>query len=118
MNIPLSIIADGGPTFMIPLILLMIVIITLFIVGLTCKLTLTKSSKLIGHVSLFALVWGFLGSTIGLITAFDAIDAKGAIAQPMMAGGLKIALLTTLFGLVAFLIGRFTMIVLAIKNKE
>jgi hypothetical protein len=36
----------------------------------------------------------------------------------MMAGGLKIALLTTLFGLVAFLIGRFTMIVLALKNKE
>ena len=117
MNIPLSIISDGGPTFMIPLLLLIVVIIILFIIGLVGKMTLAKCSKLIGHVSLFALVWGFLGSTIGLITAFDSIDGAGEIAQPMMAGGLKVALLTTLFGLVAFLIGRVAMIVLTLKTK-
>jgi hypothetical protein len=110
-------IMEGGPTFMIPLVILILVIIALFIASLAGKFKKEKALKLIGHISLFALVWGFLGSTIGLITAFDAIDAAGTVSQPMMASGLKVALLTTVFGLVTFLIGRITMIVLAIKSE-
>lgn len=112
-----SIITDGGPTFMIPLVLLIVVIVVLFALALIGKQAIGKTSKLIAHISLFAMVWGFLGSTIGLITAFDAIEGAGGVSQPMMASGLKIALLTTLFGLIAFLIGRVAIIVLTLKEK-
>jgi len=113
----LSIISDGGPVFMIPLVLLMVVVIILLVVALSGKMSINKASKLIGHVSLFALVWGFLGSTLGLISAFDAIESVGGISEPMMASGLKIALLSTLFGLITFLIGRAVIIILTLKEK-
>lgn len=112
-----SIITDGGPVFMIPLVLFILAILVLFVLALTGKQENSKTSKLIGHISLFAMVWGFLGSTIGLIAAFDAIEGAGGVSQPMMASGLKIALINTLFGLVTFLIGRATMIVLAVSKK-
>ena len=110
-------IMEGGPVFMVPLVLLILLIIVLFILVIIGKKDNSKTSKLIGHLSLFGMIWGFLGSTIGLITAFDSIDASGAVSQPMMAGGLKVALLTTVFGLVTFLIGRIAMIVLALSSK-
>jgi hypothetical protein len=113
----LSIIQDGGTTFMVPLLLLILTIVILFVVALTGKKDKEKMSKLIGHISLFGMIWGLLGSTIGLITAFDSIDAVGAISQPMMAGGLKVALITTVFGLATFLIGRAAMIVLTLTSK-
>ena len=31
-----------------------------------------KFKELLSHISLFALVWGFLGMMLGLINAFDA----------------------------------------------
>jgi hypothetical protein len=114
---PVNIIQDGGPIFMIPLVLLIVLILILFILAFIGKNAINKTSKLIGHISLFAMVWGFLGSTIGLIAAFDAIEGSGGVSQPIIASGLKIALITTLFGLLAFLIGRATMIVLALKDK-
>ncbi|WP_432411550.1 MotA/TolQ/ExbB proton channel family protein [Rasiella sp. SM2506] len=117
MRIPLNIISDGGPFFMIPLILFIFLLIILCIVAIRKVETREKYTKLISHVSLFALVWGFLGSTIGLIQGFDAIQSVDDMSNGMMAGGLKIALLTTLFGLITFLIGRFCMILITLKSK-
>lgn len=117
MKIPLNIISDGGPFFMTPLILFIFLLIILCVLALRKAETRKKYSVLISHISLFALVWGFLGSTLGLIQAFDTIESVGDISNGMMAGGLKIALLTTLFGLVTFLIGRFCMILITLKSK-
>ncbi|GAB5401195.1 MAG: hypothetical protein Aureis2KO_27800 [Aureisphaera sp.] len=110
-------ISEGGPVFMIPLVLIILFTIGLLIYTLALKKNKTKMSQLIGHISLFAMIWGFLGSSIGLISAFDAIDASGSVAQPVIASGLKVALLTTVFGLLAFLIGRLSMIVLHVKSE-
>ena len=117
MRIPLNIISDGGLVFMLPLVAMILLIVILLILAFTKKQQQAKFSKLIAHISLFALVWGFLGSVLGLIQAFDAIQAVGDISSGMMAGGLKVALITTLFGAITFLIGRFCMILITLNAK-
>ena len=47
---------------------------------------------------------GFMGTVIGMIGAFDAIEAAGDISPSLVAGGIKVALLTTVFGLVVAII--------------
>ncbi|MGB1248585.1 MAG: MotA/TolQ/ExbB proton channel family protein [Chitinophagales bacterium] len=47
---------------------------------------------------------GFLGTVWGMIQAFDAIEAQGDISPTVVAGGIKVALLTTVFGLVVAII--------------
>ena len=47
---------------------------------------------------------GFMGTVIGMIDAFDAIQRAGDIQPSMVAGGIKVALLTTVFGLITAII--------------
>lgn len=47
---------------------------------------------------------GFLGTVIGMVEAFDAIEAAGDISPTLVAGGIKIALLTTVTGLIVAII--------------
>ena len=58
-------------------------------------------------VSLFialAPMLGFFGTVVGMIFAFDTIEAAGDISPSIVAGGIKIALLTTVAGLIAAMI--------------
>lgn len=58
-------------------------------------------------ISLFiatAPMLGFLGTVIGMVQAFDAIEAAGDISPTIVAGGIKVALLTTVFGLIVAII--------------
>ena len=47
---------------------------------------------------------GFLGTVIGMIEAFDAIQAAGDISPNVVAGGMKVALITTVGGLIVAMI--------------
>ena len=47
---------------------------------------------------------GFLGTVIGMIAAFDAIQAAGDISPNVVAGGMKVALITTVGGLIVAMI--------------
>lgn len=47
---------------------------------------------------------GFLGTVIGMIKAFDAIEVAGDISPSLVAGGIKVALITTVTGLVVAMI--------------
>ncbi len=47
---------------------------------------------------------GFLGTVIGMVQAFDKIQQVGDISPTVVAGGMKVALITTIFGLIAALI--------------
>ncbi len=63
--------------------------------------------KNISWISLFialAPMLGFMGTVIGMIGAFDAIEAAGDISPSLVAGGIKVALLTTVFGLIVAMI--------------
>ena len=58
-------------------------------------------------ISLFialAPMLGFMGTVIGMIDAFDAIEAAGDIQPKLVAHGIKVALLTTLAGLIVAVI--------------
>ncbi|MFD2035048.1 MotA/TolQ/ExbB proton channel family protein [Belliella marina] len=58
-------------------------------------------------ISLFislAPMLGFMGTVIGMISAFDAIEAAGDISPSLVAGGIKVALLTTVAGLIVAII--------------
>ncbi len=48
--------------------------------------------------------FGFLGTVIGMVQAFDDIEAAGDISPTVVAGGMKVALLTTVFGLIVAII--------------
>lgn len=47
---------------------------------------------------------GFLGTVIGMVMAFDQIQKAGDISPTVVAGGMKVALITTIFGIVVALI--------------
>ena len=47
---------------------------------------------------------GFLGTVIGMVQAFDNIQQVGDISPAVVAGGMKVALITTIFGLIVALI--------------
>lgn len=47
---------------------------------------------------------GFMGTVIGMIQAFDKIQQVGDISATVVAGGIKVALLTTVFGLIVAII--------------
>jgi biopolymer transport protein ExbB len=63
--------------------------------------------KNLSWISLFialAPMLGFLGTVIGMIQAFDAIEQAGTVSATIVAGGIKVALITTVFGLVVAII--------------
>ena len=63
--------------------------------------------KNVSWVSLFialAPMLGFMGTVIGMIDAFDKIQAAGDMNPSLVAGGIKVALLTTVFGLIVAII--------------
>ncbi len=63
--------------------------------------------KGLSWLSLFialAPMLGFLGTVIGMIFAFDKIVSDGQVSPTTVAGGIKVSLLTTVFGLIAAII--------------
>ena len=47
---------------------------------------------------------GFLGTVIGMVMAFDDIQKAGDISPTVVAGGMKVALITTIFGIIVALV--------------
>ena len=47
---------------------------------------------------------GFMGTVVGMVNAFDDIERAGDISPTIVAGGMKVALLTTVFGLITAII--------------
>ncbi|WP_299885001.1 MotA/TolQ/ExbB proton channel family protein [uncultured Lacinutrix sp.] len=63
--------------------------------------------KNVSWISLFialAPMLGFMGTVIGMIQAFDKIQQAGGMDATLVAGGIKVALLTTVFGLIVAII--------------
>ncbi len=66
-----------------------------------------RLEKGLSWIALFialAPMLGFMGTVIGMIQAFDDIEAMGDISPTIVAGGIKVALLTTVFGLIVAII--------------
>tara|TARA_R110002033_G_scaffold94179_1_gene143303 strand:+ start:2701 stop:3060 length:360 start_codon:yes stop_codon:yes gene_type:complete len=113
---------EGGPFFM-TLILISLLLSLFFLVKgfLSLKSYPEKSNKmlrLVSDASLLGLVLGFLGSIIGLIGAFDAIESFDKMDSAILAGGLKVSFLTTVFGSFVFIISRIGILILRSMIKE
>jgi biopolymer transport protein ExbB/TolQ len=73
---------------------------------------------LTSDAGLLGLVIGFFGSILGLIQAFDSIESIGVeISAPLLAGGLKVSFITTVFGTLTFVISRIGLLILKGMHK-
>ena len=113
---------EGG-TFMMSLILICLLLSLFFIIkgfiNLTKNSTYSKKmTQLAAESGLLGLVLGFFASILGLITAFDTVEAMGNPDPAIFAGGLKVSLLTATFGLFTFVISRIGILVLKAMQKE
>ena len=50
---------------------------------------------------------GFLGTVIGMVMAFDRIETAGDISPTIVAQGMKVALITTIFGIIVAIVLQF-----------
>ncbi len=112
---------EGG-TFMMSLILICLLLSLFFIIKGFINLNKNtvyskKMTQLAAESSLLGLVLGFFASILGLITAFDTLEAMGNVDPAIFAGGLKLSLLTATFGLFTFVISRIGILVLKGLNK-
>jgi biopolymer transport protein ExbB len=67
--------------------------------GLIEMSKLEKGLVILATLTNIAPLLGFLGTVIGMIIAFQSIEAAGEVEATLVAGGIKVALLTTAAGL-------------------
>lgn len=71
----------------------------------------------IKHVGGFAAALGTFGTLVGLFFAFNALERSAeTIPFPMIMGGLKVSLITVLYGLIVFFISMIIYIVLKLRQ--
>ncbi|MDO1500909.1 MotA/TolQ/ExbB proton channel family protein [Winogradskyella maritima] len=101
--------SEGGPFMYIILIFLLLSIFFAVMAFVKRGKDETASKKMIGlagDTCLLALVLGCLGSVVGIIVLFDMVEAVGEPNPALFSGGLKVSMLTIVFGIFAFTIGR------------
>jgi biopolymer transport protein ExbB/TolQ len=102
----------GGSLFMSILTILLVIIVAVsacYAVVIASGKSKEKANfahrlKYVKSIGLFTMITGILGQLIGLFDAFSAIEAAGDISPSIMAGGLKISLITTLTGIFIYMI--------------
>ena len=112
---------EGGALFM-SLILICLLMSIFFTVKSILKIKTDKevSKKILKHISdsgTLGLALGVMGAFLGLISAFDILEASGAAEPAIIAGGLKVALLSPLFGLLTFSVSKLAILILRIIQK-
>lgn len=85
---------EGGMGFMI--------IITLFLIGLF--IAAWKAPKWVKEIGLGGLVTGAFATLLGFVQACDAIQMIGDVSQAVICGGLKVAMIPVLYGLIVYFI--------------
>ena len=76
----------------------------LTIIGIGMLLAFFLKKNAVKQLGLLALAIGALGQMIGLFGAFEAIESAGGVSQAMLAGGLKVSSITTIYGLLIYVI--------------
>ena len=112
---------EGGALFMSLILLCLLLsiyfMVKSFLILNTDKETSKRMLKHIGDSGTLGLALGVLGAFIGLITAFDVIEATGGAAPSIIAGGLKVAILSPIFGLFTFSFAKLSIMVLRLIQK-
>jgi hypothetical protein len=113
---------SGGVMFMHPLSLLFIV--NIIIIGYVIAMRAGRKEislrwiEAIRHIANLAAVFGVFSTLIGLFFAFSALESSAEIIPfPVISGGLKVSLITVLYGLIIFMISYSFYIVLKATHK-
>lgn len=97
----------GGPLFMGILTIILIAAVALavyiFVQG-GKKDAKAPSATLVKEIGIFGLIFGIFGQFMGLYQAFTAIEQMGSVSPALLAGGLKVSTITTLYGMIIFVI--------------
>jgi biopolymer transport protein ExbB/TolQ len=113
---------EGGAVFMFPLAILLtnIGLILYSIFALIQKKVLpTKYLEAIKLIGILAAVFGSLGTMIGLMAAFDALEGmKEMLPFQVIMGGMKVAVLTVVYGLFIFCLSMLAYIILKLSVKN
>jgi biopolymer transport protein ExbB/TolQ len=102
----------GGALFMgilTSLLVVMLAVSIYFLLGISSGKARDKSNfrhqlTYIKSVGLFTMITGILGQLIGLMQAFKAIEQVNDISPAILAGGLKVSMITTLYGILIYLL--------------
>ncbi len=113
----------GGPPFMFPLALLFLTNIGLILFStftlIQKKVLPTKYLEAIKLIGILAAVFGSLGTMVGLMEAFDALEGmKEMLPFQVIMGGMKVAIITVIYGLFIFCVSMLAYIVLKLSVKN
>jgi len=106
IKIMFDIFSQGGPLFMGILTLILLSLVAVFVLSLIKKRDekqLLQSIQWLKSLGTLGLVVGILGQLIGLFSAFSVIETSQGISPTMLASGLKVSMITTLYGLIIFI---------------
>ena len=103
---------EGGVLFMgmLSIVLLVILILTVVIsvpIITNKKIDNNNINVRLGYIKslgLFGLVLGMLGQFIGLFEAFQIIETGMKISPSLLAGGLRVSSITSIYGMIIFLV--------------
>ena len=101
-----DIFSQGGPLFMGILSLILLSLMAVFVVSIIKKRDekqLLQSIQWLKSLGTLGLVVGILCQLIGLFSAFSVIETSQGISPTMLASGLKVSMITTLYGLIIFI---------------
>lgn len=65
-----------------------------------------KAPRWVGHIGSIALCTGILGTLFGLYGAFDALSMAPDISSMLVYGGMKVALITIIYGMLIYVVSQ------------
>ena len=98
----LALFNEGGPLFMGILTLEFFAAISIALIGLIRNAP--QQLNYIKSIGLLAAITGILGQLIGLYSAFEYIEMAGAVSPSILASGLRVSSITSIYGLIIFVV--------------
>ena len=112
---------EGGALFMSLILICLLISIFFIIRGIYNLKKNPELSKrmltLINDCGTLAFAIGFFSAFLGIITGFDVLEATGDARPDIIAGGIKVALLSPLFGLFTLIISKMGIILIRLMHK-
>lgn len=113
----------GGGAYMHPLTLLFLFNIGVIVYIIFCRINKKVFRagwiEVVKHVSGLAVAYGTFGTLFGLFIAFGVLETSEQIIPfRVIMGGLKVALINVLYGLIIFFISMVAYIVLKLRSAE
>lgn len=110
---------EGGTLFM-SLILIFLLVVAFHTIATFMQPDQNRDAAIrkIQASGTIALALGVGGTLIGIISALEFISQAGSVAPSIMAGGLRVALLSSVFGLLTFALSRLAVLVILVLKPE